>query len=253
MVTTKKRLTSLLLVVCMTIALCAGFIIAAPVTVKADVTGISNVDMNYNGNSIRIEFTGSGYKREIAILTITDNTTGAQYIHSAVATPYSDTNYYRITHTSFVAPVFGVFIYDPNGTYTLSFPREFICNTVGDPLFPNGITWTTPSPAPSDPSLGSNNQAPDFASSEYEERHFDFWMAHYYAMYGLADGGRYTVDTYGQSIDHIRHFILDIVCDKGLTLTVKHNGNTYVLTRSNIREAMRGNNHLFESLGRYKR
>ena len=257
MATAKKKCTSLLLVFCLTLAMVAGILVAAPVTVKAAPLAT----IAYNSNYITVTFSPWGCGISMGKLFIIYDDLGNEYSYTSIfKMEFKDsTMSSSIFSTSFTPK----FVYDSARTYySYIEPGYFIDGNGKDLLQGEHSTLppslrpppgpTPPGPTPTDPSLTPDGIARDRLTAEYEERHFDFWMNHYYAMYALPDGGKYTVDTTGQSIDHIRHFIFDIVCDKGLTLTVKYNGQTYVFTRSNIRDSMRGNNHLFENLGRYK-
>ena len=295
MANAKKRITSLLMVFCLTVVMTAGILVAAPVTVKAagEFHADQKIDISnktfQNGIASSSDggtFAGnggglvhipsppnvSGSSCTITTSTFLNNTAeldgGAIYLYDVktveilecVFTGNSAGGYggalyvagsitVEITTCTFMGNTGNYAVYiEGDATFTNCVFGPYDKVYVSGTATYNNCTFQTP-----DPSLDGTGFSPDFASIEYEQRHADFWLGHYYVMAELPIGSSYAIDTYGQSIDHIRHFILDIVCQKGLTLTVKHNGQTYVFTRSNIYEYMRGHNHLFRDLGRYKR
>ncbi|MDL2220002.1 hypothetical protein LJC04_06740 [Ruminococcaceae bacterium OttesenSCG-928-O06] len=110
------------------------------------------------------------------------------------------------------------------------------------------------------PDVPSPSPAPDMVIDDYYQRHYDFWVCVLGQLDALDNSGTVTVDTAGQNLDHIQHFVFDALKNTSRILTVKHQGQTYVIQGQKesadflwMGEIALGHNHAFSILGAYRR
>ncbi|MDL2219391.1 hypothetical protein LJC04_03515, partial [Ruminococcaceae bacterium OttesenSCG-928-O06] len=100
----------------------------------------------------------------------------------------------------------------------------------------------------------------DAGTGAYYERHYNYWLSVFVQLNALGNNGTLTVDTTGQDLDHIQHFVFDALAGTGRTLVVKHQGATYTIrgaaeSADHLRmgSILLGHNHSFAILDAYRK
>lgn len=105
------------------------------------------------------------------------------------------------------------------------------------------------------PSQSTPTEAADQGTDEYLLRHDDFWFPIYCQLMAGTNTESVTVGTTGHDIDMVIHYVFDALKNTSRTLTIKHQGETYVIRGApesddylNMGEILLGRNHSFAIL-----
>lgn len=257
----KHRVASVLLTLCLTMVLCAGFMLAAPVQVQAAAPFQLHVDINgtvfaAGESDILVELLSEedpNIPAELMTFNVYLDWNPALYdptVDYTVTYSYDDQIYHNSVNmqlsTTNTKPPNPNDPTDPTGmreivkTESWTYPpatTSYNCFTISYQGYTETleftVAWNTTEwyAARNAPKQGHTEPtpAPDAGTDEYWLRHYDFWLPVHAQLTALGNTGNVTVDTAGHSIDHIQHFVFDALNNTSRTLTVKHQGATYVI------------------------